>query len=246
MALSRFVLLQETGIYYLDGIRYAGVKNGWVESGLLIDKSKGDIKVKYADPEKRPWRELQALLACNFFSTNSGFECISLKVGIEHLIDNFEIFSIWCAGLKVTANSGDQSVKQGDDFVESQVWLRCDMLGEIWFSQLKAEMDGLDEIAKNLYGRVTGYFKEQLVHDSKLAAQSTNLFWQLCERDFQTLVNSCGQDETSIARRRRLRQGFSRYAQEAYDRFCPKETARQLDAWAKCRPNHSKYLKQEA
>ena len=34
--------------------------------------------------------------------------------------------------------------------------------------------------------------------------------------------------------------------QQAYDHFCPKETARQLDAWAKCRPNNSKYLTQEA
>ncbi|HRN82719.1 type I-E CRISPR-associated protein Cse1/CasA [Nitrosomonas europaea] len=249
LALSRFVLLQKTGVYYLDGIRYAGVKNGWVESGLLIDKSKGDIKVKYADPEKRPWRELQALLACNFFSTNPGFECIALKVGIERLVDNFEIFSIWCAGLKVTANSGDQSVKQGDDFIESQVWLHRGILGDIEFSQLKAEMDGLDEIAKNLYGQVAGYFKEQkvqLVDGSKLAAQSTNLFWQLCERDFQALVNSCDQDKVSVARRHQLQQRFARYAQQAYDRFCPKETARQLDAWAKCRPNHSKYLKQEA
>ena len=85
-----------------------------------------------------------------------------------------------------------------------------------------------------------------MVDGSKLAAQSTNLFWQLCERDFQALVNSCDQDKVSVARRHQLQQRFARYAQQAYDRFCPKETARQLDAWAKCRPNHSKYLKQEA
>ena len=107
-------------------------------------------------------------------------------------------------------------------------------------------MDGLDALAKHLYGRVMGFFKEQKVDGSKLAAQASHLFWQLSERNFQELVDSCNPDEQGLLQRLRLRKIFAGYVQQAYDQFCPKESARQLDAWAKCRPNNSKYLQQEA
>ncbi|MEL5849833.1 MAG: hypothetical protein U7M05_10770, partial [Candidatus Igneacidithiobacillus chanchocoensis] len=83
-------------------------------------------------------------------------------------------------------------------------------------------------------------------HGASLAAQATHLFWQLCERDFQPLLDHCDSDEANAAARHQLRRRFAAYAQQAYDRYCAKDTARQLDAWARCRPNHSKYLQQEA
>ena len=107
-------------------------------------------------------------------------------------------------------------------------------------------MNALDALAKNLYGRVMGFNKEQKVDGTKLAARTTQLFWQLCERDFQTLADNCEQTDAAAMQRRKLRRLFAGYVQQAYDQFCPRETARQLDAWAKCRPNNSKYLKQEA
>ena len=51
--------------------------------------------------------------------------------------------------------------------------------------------------------------------------------------------------EDFAAMRRRLRLGFAGYAQQAFDRHCPQDTARQLDAWAQHRPKLGKYLKQE-
>jgi len=244
--LCRFCLLADQGLHYSEGLAHAGYKDGIADPSVAIDYSGKDPKALWANPEKRPWRELTSLLGFFAQQQSHGFQSWQLRAGLERLEQMDDAFAIWSGGLRVSSNAGEQYASGSDDFVESQVWLHRDMLGEFWFSQLKAEMDGLDEIAKSLYGRVAGYFKEQLVDGSKLAAQSTSLFWQLCERDFQSLVNSCDQDEASIVRRHRLRQGFARYAQQAYDRFCPKETARQLDAWAKCRPNHSKYLKQEA
>lgn len=241
--LCRFCLLTENGLHYSEGLAHSGYKEGVADPSVAIDYSGRDPKALWANPEKRPWRELISLLGFFAQQQSSGFQSLQLRAGLERVEQMDDAFAIWSGGLRVSSNAGEQYASGSDDFVESQVWLHRDMLGEFWFSQLKSEMDSLDELAKNLYGRVVSYFKEQLVNDSKLAAQSTNLFWQLCERDFQTLVNSCDQGEASVTRRYRLRQGFARYAQQAYDRFCPRETARQLDAWAKCRPNHSKYLK---
>ncbi len=255
VALSRFSQLCDLGIYYSDGLHYPSVKDGWYEPNLIIDKSGKDIKAKYVNPERRPWRELNGLIAFVKGDSAKGFECYSLKTGIERARDNLSTFSVWAGGLKVSVNSGDQSVKQGDDFVESQVWLHSDILGALWFNQLKVEMEALDVLANNLWGKVVAYFKAlkadngkkiENTHAGKMAAQSTQLFWQLCERNFQSLVDNCDQTEDAARQRHSLRRRYADYVQQAYDRFCPRETARQLDAWAKCRPNNSKYLKQEA
>ena len=42
--------------------------------------------------------------------------------------------------------------------------------------------------------------------------------------------------------RHQLRKVFAGFFYQAYDHYSPKETARQLDAWAQSRPNLSKYL----
>lgn len=157
-----------------------------------------------------------------------------------------EVFAIWSGGLRVSSNAGEQYASGSDDFVESIIWIRSELLGQSWFTQLKVEMDALDGLARNLYGRVMAFFKEQMVDGSKLAAQATQLFWQLCERDFQSLVDACDGSDQAVLQRQQLRRRFAGYVQQAFDQFCPRETARQLDAWAKCRPNNSTYLKQEA
>ena len=243
--LSRFCLLTKEGLHYSEGLAHLGYLEGMADPSVAIDYSGNKPKALWTNPEKRPWRELTALLS--FFSQqkNQGFQCWQISTGLAQARDVTETLVLWSGGLRVSSTAGEQFASGSDDFVESQVWLRSSMLGEIWFAQLQAEMAVLDEISRILYGCVAGYFKEQLVDGSKLAAQATQLFWQLCERDFQNLVDSCDQNEEGKQKRRALRLRFADYVRQSYDNHCPNETARQLDAWAKCRPNLGKYLKQE-
>lgn len=246
LPLCRFCWLNNDGLHYSEGIAHPGYKEGVVDPSMAINHMGKEPKALWVDPEKRPWRELTALLGFFEQGESQGFQSWQLRSGLERARDVSEVFAVWSGGLRVSSNAGEQYVSGSDDFVESQVWLHSDMLGAIWFSQLKTEMDGLDSLAKNLYGRVMSFYKEQKVDGGKLAAQASQLFWQLCEREFQNLVNSCDQTEEAAGQRQKLRLGFVGYVQQSYDQFCPRETARQLDAWAKCRPNNSKYLKQEA
>ena len=244
--LCRFCLLANHGLHYSEGIAHGGYKEGLADPSVAVNYSGKDPKALWVDPEKRPWRELTALLG--FFEQNGsqGFQSWQLRAGLDRARDAAESFAIWSGGLRVSSNAGEQYASGSDDFVESLIWLRSSTLGAGWFTQLKAEMSALDDLGKHLYGRVMGYFKEQTVEGGKQSAQATHLFWQLCERDFQTLVDHCDSDEVSVAMRHQLRKKFAGYLHRAYDQFCPKETARQLDAWAKCRPNTHNYLKQEA
>jgi CRISPR system Cascade subunit CasA len=244
--LCRFCLLAEEGLHYSEGLAHAGYKEGACDPSVAVDRSGKDPRALWVDPEKRPWRELTSLLGFIEQGDKQGFQSLQLCAGLDRARDASQVFGIWSGGLRVSSNAGEQYVSGSDDFVESQVWLKSAMLGELWFVQLKAEMDALGELAKGLYGRVMAFFKEQKVDGGKLAAQASNLFWQLCERHFQELVDACEPDDQGAEQRRLLRRTFAGYGQQAYDHFCPRETARQLDAWAKCRPNHSKYLSQEA
>ncbi|WP_150306073.1 type I-E CRISPR-associated protein Cse1/CasA [Pseudomonas saliphila] len=246
LPLCRFCLLTEDGLHYSEGIAHPGYKDGVVDPSMAINYSGKEPKALWVDPEKRPWRELTALLGFIQQSDSQGFQSWQVRCGLDRARDHVDLFALWSGGLRVSSNAGEQYASGTDDFVESQVWLNGDMLGQSWFAQLKQEMDALDALAKNLYGRVMGYYKELTVDGGKLAAQTTHLFWQLCERNFQQLVDQCDQSASAREGRKQLRQRFARNVQQAYDQFCPRDTARQLGAWAKQQPNNSKYLKQEA
>jgi CRISPR system Cascade subunit CasA len=162
-----------------------------------------------------------------------------------------ENFAVWSAGLRVSSNAGEQYVSGNDDFVESEVELAGRLINSIWFNRLEIEMAALEKIASVLYGCIFRYFEAKIKKPGQLtlgqgfAAQSTNLFWQLIENHFQKLIDSCGDDPEFADERYRLRQQFSKHIYRIYDHFCPRDTARQMETWAKCRPNLSTYLKKE-
>jgi CRISPR system Cascade subunit CasA len=243
--LCRFCLLAENGLHYSEGIAHPNYKEGVCDPTVAVNWSGKEPKALWVNPEKRPWRELTALLGFFAQQQGAGFQCLQLAAGVGRASESVEAFAIWSGGLRVSNNAGEQYVSGTDDFVESVIWLQSAALGDLWFAQLQSEMAALDELAKGLYGRVLAYFKTQLVDGGDLAAQATHLFWQLCERDFQSLLRACDPDEANVATRHQSHRRFADYSQQAYDRYCPKDTARQLDAWARCRPNHSKYLQQE-
>lgn len=242
VALSRFALLASEGIYYMDGINYPKISEGWFEPTLVLDHSKKDIKAKYVNLDKKPWRELDSLLAFIDSDVSSGFECFALRKVIPRLRQDNKKFAVWCGGLSVNNNSGDQSVKKDDDFVESTVWLESSILGAAWFMQLKNEIDDLNSLAKILYSSVRRYFEEQSLKATDSSGKATNIFWQLTEKSFQELVDNCDQAPECDSKRRELRKRFVGHVFKVFDSICPKRTSRQLDAWAKCRPNVGKYL----
>lgn len=243
--LCRFALLRDDGLHYSEGIAHADYNDGMEDPTVAVDRSSKKARVLWVNPEKRPWRELTALLSFLTQQKNRGFQCWQIDSGLQNVSVVSPEFSIWSGGLRVSSNAGEQYVSGSDDFVESQVWLHRDLLGKTWFAQLQAEMAGLEDLAKAIYGCVMGYYKAQKVDGKNMAEQATHQFWQLCERDFQTLLEHCDSGEEHLKGRQHLRTGFASYSLQVYDQFCPHDTARQLDAWACNRPRVGKYLKQE-
>ncbi len=239
--LSRFCLLTDTGLHYSEGIAHQGYKEGVVDPSISVNFSDKEPKTIWTDPERRPWRFLTALLSFLGQSSSTGFDCYHLRFGLKRARDQVNELGIWSGGLRVSNNAGEQYVSGSDDSVESLITLPQSVLGTFWFANLQLEMTDLEQLSKIVYSATLNYFKSQNMESKGQAGLASNLFWQLCERKFQDLVNVC--DDTDQAQS--LRKNFAGFANQAYDTYCAKDTARQLDAWAKNRPNLGKYLKDQ-
>ncbi|MDD4914704.1 MAG: type I-E CRISPR-associated protein Cse1/CasA [Methylococcales bacterium] len=238
---SRFCLLTETGLHYSEGIAHQGYKEGVVDPSVSADFSGKEPKAIWVDPEKRPWRFLTVLLSFLEQSAQPGFDCQQLRFGLERARTRAETLGVWSGGLRVSSNAGEQFVSGTDDFVESVVMLPENIPGEIWFSCLKLEMAELDHLSRIVYSATLNYYKTQNMDGKNRAGQAGNLFWRLCEHEFQNLVHVCAE----INRTQALRKKFASFVNQAYDLFCARDTARQLDAWARNRPNLGKYLQDQ-
>ena len=228
-SMSRFVLLQDDGIIYMEGIQYPSHKTGWREPFLTFNE-KGQMK--WIDTSKKPWRNLDSLLALAFNGTSSSFRCPQVSLLVNRARMARPSFGIWSGGLQVRATAGDQSVKQTDDFVESLVFMDSKMLGEPWFHSLEKEMELMEKIGYITKVSVESYYKYLGDTKSKVYEQAEAMFWESCEREFQNLINSCSENEKVFG----FRQFFADCSNRAFNTYCPNDTARQMLAWAKCRP----------
>ncbi|XES83661.1 type I-E CRISPR-associated protein Cse1/CasA [Franconibacter pulveris] len=236
--MGRFCLLTESGLHYSEGISHSGYKEGLYDPSLLVNKKGKELKVLWADPARRPWRELPSLLTVAL-AQQSEWECEQLHFAISKACREQLQFGVWSGGLRVSSNAGEQFLTGTDDVVESLLWIEPDLFGESWFNHFKGEMLALDGLAKRLFGCVSGWYREMKVDAKSIAPQATELFWQRCEQQAQALLDGC----MDADQRQRLRHQFAAFLYQTFDHFCPSQTARQLDAWAKTRPNLADYLK---
>ena len=211
-----------------------------VDPSAAADKTKNKVKMLWVNPEKRPWRQLTALLSFLEAEHGSGFECLNLKQGIRRLSDGcVEQFGIWSGGLKVSSNAGEQYVSGADDCIESETWLEVRLLSgdDDWFILLKKQMEQLEKMGTVVYGATRGYFSDLKVQGKQgdaHAAEASGLFWQLVEPTFQELIQACdGDGKEQLAH---LMGTYAGFADTAFDESCPHGTARQFEAWARHRP----------
>jgi CRISPR system Cascade subunit CasA len=76
-------------------------------------------KIPLGNPEKKPWRNFISLLHTPMGKANDGFHCPQIDFFWNRSREVADTIGIWSGGLKVSANSGDHSVKQKDDYFES-------------------------------------------------------------------------------------------------------------------------------
>ena len=241
--LSRFCLLTDGGMHYSEGLKHLSYKEGVCDLsvGLLTDPKKN--KVLWANPDKRPWRELPALLALLSASQTLGFRCAHIDIGIGRIRhqSKVDILGIWSGGVSVTSNAGEQYLSGPDDMVESILWFDVQNFGQIWMDVFGKEMDELNNLSTVLYKSVFGYHSMLTSQGEDQSAMATRQFWDLAEKLSQDLVVACALSDPS-EEVGKLRKKFASICMQTYDNFCAHSSPRQLAAWAKCKPKLFKYL----
>lgn len=243
--MARFCLLEDEGLRFVEGLQYLDYRDGHVDPSASVQVGGKKVRMLWADPAKRPWRSLTAMLSFILEdNANTGFECAHLRVGLPRLAENgMTDFGIWSGGVKVSSNSGEQYLSGADDMVESEIRLDAHTVySETWFPLLKMKTAAMDEISKYLYGAVMGYskcFKDDSADVHAKTAQ--HLYWQLAEPCFQELLFACEDEEATDAVKKAMQRVVGA-ANTAFNAVCPQTTARQIQAWAQCRPRLGKFL----
>ncbi len=245
LAMSRFVLLKDDGIMYTEGLQYPSHKEGWRETFMTY--SSGG-KILWCNLAKKPWRNLPALVSASFSSGSSEFFCPQISLLLLRTRTVLDIVGIWSGGLKVRTTAGDTSVKQSDDYIDTHIFLATDNLGDSWYISLTEEMLALEKLSKSLWSASNKYFEEMGREKSTLKKKHSekktlldnvlNMFWELCEHKSQDLVKYCN----DTRKMKTIRRTFSDYAIDAYNKYCPRDTSKQLIAWAKHRSFIYSYL----
>jgi len=236
----RFLLLGDDYLHYSEGISHLTHKDGGFDPSITVDFGSAKPKAIWVDPEKRPWRQLPALLSFLNITDKKTFDCLQLRNCIPRARMNTEKFGIWAGGLMVSNKAGEQFVTGMDDFVESEILLYSKYIGAEWFALIKVELKMLDDLSSMLYAAINSYYRQLKSDGSNSAKKASNLFWQLCERNYEELVYACN-DLTGVTSKA-MRTIFADYINKSYNTYCPSDTARQLDAWAANRPNLKKFL----
>ncbi len=246
ISLSTFCLLsEEGGIHCVEGISHLTHKEGMWDPSVSVEMPTGSSKKTptaiWVSPEKRPWRFLTALLS--FFMSGQKTTCYQLSMTIPRAYQDdanmVESIGIWSGGLRVSGKI-KHFISVSDDFVSSTIRIDRNALrnGEAWIMRLQTEMTELDNLSKMIYGSVIHYFRTQGSEGKKQAAQASNHFWQFCDLHAQDLIDSCADEFGSL----KIRHFFANSAYKVYDMYCARDTARQIDSWAKNRPDLRKYL----
>ncbi|MBO4829253.1 MAG: type I-E CRISPR-associated protein Cse1/CasA [Fibrobacter sp.] len=234
--LNRFVLLEENGMHYSEGITHSGYIDGVVDPSVTVDFSGSKPKVIWTDPEKRPWRQLTSLLAFIDSNGKNSFECFQLKSVYGRLIEK-NSFSVWSGGVRVSSNAGEQYLTGTDDFVESETQLSSSVFTEstIFFSNLSKQMSDLDSISKSVYAAISRYYADLMVDGKDFAAKASNQYWQQCESVFQRIVDTCSIENTDQYNLKmdKINNQIWQFVKQIYNQYCPNQSARQLEAWAK-------------
>lgn len=248
--MARFCLLTDMGLKFTEGIIHHDHSVGMIDlsASASVDKE-GKWQLLHADTEKRPWRELPALLSFLSAENASGYYSLGIHRGIirakraykNNILDSV---CIWSAGVQVSDKSGEQYITGKDDELQSEIWLHMSCINDIFYTEFSGAIKRLEILDSLLKDKINDYYapkeekKEKRKGKTPHAKEASNLFWQMAERTLQELIAACdheseGWTEDSLPA---LLRRYRAMVLSVYDESCPHDTARQFETWVCNRP----------
>ncbi|MCL1603281.1 type I-E CRISPR-associated protein Cse1/CasA [Succinatimonas hippei] len=253
--LVRFCYIDGDEITCTDGIKHLTEKDGVVPLSMtyMEDPKKG-IKVKNADPQRKPWRDLTALLSYLDSTSNSGWRCKLLAYCFDRATFSKETVGIWSGGLKVKTNSGEQKVSGGDDFVESYTEFDVSTLRRhSFYSDLVLVLDKLEKKEFYLRRSIVAFYSnrgskddnkpkllpEKNVPQVKAAKED---YWRQCDLLSEQCIKAVESGLESEAMKQFLLK-TNQIALKVYDSYCHASSSADFINWVKYRPHFKSEIK---
>lgn len=237
--LDKFLLFKDDGVIKTDGIPYIDSKEKVMEPAITVFQDGKNIKTIWAKTDKRPWRQLTALLG--FLGDHSNYP-YTVSLCMKKIRNNPpEKISIWLGGAEVSSNSGEQYFSGKNDYIESEFLFPVREFGKQPFIKFKEMMQKTDEIAKILYASVT-YYHKLMNNDfgANHATNSTTLYWERMEKRAQVIIDIAFANEYSEEEADKEIKLWYNFVYQIYDELCPNNTARQMDAYVQANPRNKK------
>ena len=235
---SRFMYLTQGGLVYTEGIVHKSHKDGKYDASISIKNDK-DIKAIWTSMDKKPWRTLTSTLSFLKADSSTDFTCFQLKYALNH-VEQLDQYTIWAGGVPLASNSGEQKVGNDANYIESEFTILTEWDRALWFTNYGKALDLLDNLSKFVYSSNFNYQKTlNTGREKEYGVKASTKYWALLEKYAQDLVTSCINTESSEYKKVMRKCIYT--VNKIYDEFAPHETNRQMDAWAKNKPNLGKF-----
>lgn len=242
VSMSRAVLLIDDGIKYCEELVYDS--NDWFDPFITIKGGNNKKEIIAVETSKKPWRNILALLAEVNAGNNRAVRCFAINAHLERIRNNTNCFSIWVGGLKVTNTSKDLSIKQTDDYVESNVLFECKDLGENYYENFRSLLNKINDCENKLKQAIDAYYKELLDpkknekdNDKRKTKRETRSkkriddYWQ----KMNDMVHDLFKASSRLEKVDEMSKTIFFTARGIYDEECRKESSREIIAWIRNR-----------
>ena len=257
VGVSRFVLWEGEGLYYVDGLQYPGsVNDGYSEPFITMNRK--TKKAIYVDVQKKPWRSLASILEVVYNENLITWLCPVIGIFGGRALKVVDSFAVWAGGLSFDFNAGEQFVKNNNDFIESEFNLTKDIVdSEKYYPLLCSTMLRIDDLAYCLKEALNRYFnpperkdqdssksdkQKKNRYDGKIN-EAVSRFWLCADSMSNDLFYSCAAESEEMVEKGLCR--LSRMMCCIYDDTCPHELAIDFIKWVKFRPIIKDYKRNE-
>lgn len=232
--IARFCRLTPQGLALTSGIEYPKIETGDCDLSVSTKETGNGAKAKItalrAQTKIAPWRQVEAVLA--FFGyPEKQAGCRGLRLVLSKRQRGMS--AIWCVGMQVSEQSGEQYFSGTDDFVESVFKVNPEQLTPTFLIKYVAQLEQFERVRKTLYTCVTKFYEFLNAKDlgQKMASKAQELFWVKCSPIGVQMVEAYAQGQDV-----NFEKQIWVVAQTTYSQVCSKVGARQFMAYEKYRP----------
>ena len=231
--MARFCRIDGERLHSTSGVTMPAVTTGHADFsetvGTEMDPKKQTYKVLPAKVQMQPWRQLEAIL--NFCVPKPNWLCLGIRFANAR---SQNPVGLWCFGLQVTFQTGEQFFGGRDGVVDSEIRFSDQFKLNLFYPRYLAEMSSLDQVSKRLWSATRSFFEACGAGDDakERATRAQEQFWSVVGRKATELIHACEVDDAE-----NLHALICRTALDMYDQNCPHRTPRQMLAWSDCRPS---------